>query len=642
MGVARTLLRHVGVKTRLGGVQNRPTMAGMPPTRTAGNVARERHAAAGYLRYLGATLEQRYELVSLLGTGGMGAVFLGKHKLIGRPLAVKILDCRRLDEAEGRSRLFREAEAAAAIGHPNIIDVIDVGVSELGDPFLVMEYLEGEDLASFLDANGPLNTSSALPLLEQILLGLQAAHSKGIVHRDLKPGNIFLVRRDGAPPSVKLIDFGIAKILAAGKGLTVDGALMGTPNYMSPEQARGAETVDPRADLFAVGVIFYEMVTGQLPFDGSNYHEILHHIANDELPRQSLREVELSDGAIAFIQRALGKHPEARHQSAAEMLAELGTIPGWSRRGAELARLGTLVRSEPSGIGLETSSTLQSPHAPGPEHASSSAPREVASRGGSFSGTKGSSVGDTLQSLSPPRPTPEEREASSAGAPATLDTTHQTSLLEPLDVPSSQAAGKARAPSGHVSGPSSRGFKVSRARWYGGALVALIGGFLALRLAIPQLDGGRQAAVNPSASAAALARVRIQLVGVPADARVTFDGRRVPESFETEASSALMPLRVEKAGYEPFTATLVPRRDLTVRVRLNRQKSVAPEVVSGVVPTEAPTLPQSLKNNPPRTDGRTASSAASVEGTSTPVPSVAPSETIGKSGRGAMYIETFE
>jgi serine/threonine protein kinase len=220
--------------------------------------------------YVGQTLDARYHLERLIGRGGMGSVFLARHVVIGRPLAVKILDSKYLERGQGYKRLFREAQTAAGIGHPNIVDVLDVGTTLRGDPYLVMEYLVGEDLATFMRRRGPVPPAIAITILEPILLALQAAHARGIVHRDIKPSNIFLVQREGTHPDVKLIDFGVAKVLgpnSEGK-ITVTGALLGTPSYMAPEQAAGIEELDARVDLYAVGVILYELLTGKLPFQG--------------------------------------------------------------------------------------------------------------------------------------------------------------------------------------------------------------------------------------------------------------------------------------------------------------------------------------------------------------------------------------
>ena len=199
----------------------------------------------------GALLDGRYRIVRLLGEGGMGSVYLASHVGLGRDVAIKFLHAELVSRDEVVGRFYREAQAAAAIRHKNIIEVFDVGVSPQGEPFLVMEYLEGESLAGLLKRAGPLNLGAACAVMEPVLQALHAAHRKGIIHRDLKPDNIFLAYQQGEPPVVKIIDFGISKFAQGefDKWRTKTGSVMGTPAYMSPEQARGSAGLDHRTDI---------------------------------------------------------------------------------------------------------------------------------------------------------------------------------------------------------------------------------------------------------------------------------------------------------------------------------------------------------------------------------------------------------
>ena len=295
--------------------------------------------------YLGETLDGRYQVLRLLGEGGMGSVFLAKHAIIGKHLAVKILGCRHVPEKEGIARLFREAQSAAAIGHANIVDVVDVGVSPRGDPYLVMEYLEGEDLSSFVSREGPVSIAAACAIFEPILLALHAAHKKKIVHRDLKPANIYLVQREDGSATVKLIDFGIAKLVGSSDEdkLTMTGALLGTPSYMSPEQAIGVIEVDERADLYAVGVMLYQLVAGRLPFVGANYNEIIFRIVNDEpVAPESIPGICPDAGSV--IRKAICKNPLKRFQSAAQLLDALASLDVWPRRAEAFAKLAARIQ----------------------------------------------------------------------------------------------------------------------------------------------------------------------------------------------------------------------------------------------------------------------------------------------------------
>jgi hypothetical protein len=229
------------------------------------------------------------------------------------------------------------------VQHRNIIDVIDLGVSEEGDPYLVMEYLEGEGLGSRLERAGPFDLPAASGILEAALVALNAAHDKGIVHRDLKPDNIFLVHQKGETPGVKLIDFGISKFVSCNDQtkLTQDGSMLGTPAYMSPEQARGLEEVDHRTDLYAVGVIMYEMLTGYLPFAGANYNELLVNVLTCDPADPKTVYPDFDEVARPVLEKALSKDPADRYQSAQEMLADVRGLSTVDERVKKLTLLGS-------------------------------------------------------------------------------------------------------------------------------------------------------------------------------------------------------------------------------------------------------------------------------------------------------------
>lgn len=230
----------------------------------------------------GKTLSGKYQLLSLIGKGGMGAVYLAEHLSLKNRVAVKLLHQETAKNETAVKRFYREAQAAAAIGHPNIVSVIDLGRADWGEPFIVMEYLQGSPLGDLLDSFGSLSHAQTVAILEPVLSALEAAHAKGIVHRDLKPDNIFLVLQPDGHIDVKVIDFGISKFTeksATATKLTQAGDLIGTPLYMSPEQVFG-NAVDQRTDVYAMGVILYEMLTGQRPFAGQNYTALLYQVLN--------------------------------------------------------------------------------------------------------------------------------------------------------------------------------------------------------------------------------------------------------------------------------------------------------------------------------------------------------------------------
>ena len=291
--------------------------------------------------YQGQTLDGRYLVERLLGEGGMGAVYEGRHLIVGRKVAIKFLHAEFAGREEIVKRFYREAQAAAAIRHKNIIDILDVGLSPRGEPYLVMEYLEGESLASMLGRVGRLDLPTAAAILEPTLLALRAAHEKGIIHRDLKPDNIFLAHNPDEAPTVKLIDFGISKFSGdAGRSrLTQTGSAMGTPAYMSPEQARGDKAIDTRSDIYAMGVILYEVLTGALPFFGEHYNALLINVLTEapRPPRDAFPEFPAE--AEGLVLRALSKEPGDRPQTAMEFLDALKKMSGFSERHEHLTRI---------------------------------------------------------------------------------------------------------------------------------------------------------------------------------------------------------------------------------------------------------------------------------------------------------------
>ncbi|MGB0681039.1 MAG: serine/threonine protein kinase, partial [Polyangiales bacterium] len=244
--------------------------------------AAAQHDAAGAADpLLGSTLAGRYEVVRRIGEGGMGFVYEGRHAIIEKPVAIKVLR----DDVSGKpdvvERFRQEAKSASRIGHENIIDISDFGVTPSGQNFFVMELLNGEDLANVLARETTIETGRAVRIVLQCCLALGAAHSKGIVHRDMKPENIFLIHRNGRADFVKIVDFGIAKMTdlesvggAGARKLTKTGMIFGTPEYMAPEQAAG-KPLDHRVDVYALGVILYEMLCGRVPFVGETFMGIL-------------------------------------------------------------------------------------------------------------------------------------------------------------------------------------------------------------------------------------------------------------------------------------------------------------------------------------------------------------------------------
>lgn len=277
---------------------------------------------------VGHTLDDKYHLEARLGVGGMGTVYRARHLLIDRPVAVKVLNQRFVEDEAARKRFRREARAAGRLQHTNAVTVTDFGESNDGYVYLVMELLEGRTLRDVLAKEAPLDAARSVSLMLQISAAVGAAHEAGIIHRDLKPANIFIVQRAEVPALVKVLDFGIAKLAAESfdedepMTLTQVGTIIGTPRYMAPEQCNGA-MLTPAADVYSLGVILYEMLTGTVPFSGSTPLAIaMKHTS--EIPRSPRDFVTSIPPALEeIVLHTLEKQPQDRPANAEEFRREL-------------------------------------------------------------------------------------------------------------------------------------------------------------------------------------------------------------------------------------------------------------------------------------------------------------------------------
>ncbi len=270
---------------------------------------------------VGKVLGDAYQILRVVGEGGMGRVYEARHlRLKDRRFAVKVLHPEMMRDPEIVTRFQREAESASSISHPNVVDVFDVHRTPDGQPYLVGEFLEGEEVAERLERQGQIDIPNAVHITRQVCRALTAAHSRGIVHRDMKPENVFLVNRDDGV-HVKVIDFGISKE-AGPSNLTKTGVVMGTPSYMAPEQARG-DKVDPRADVYAVGAMLYHMVTGKKPFEGEDATATLTQVITEEATRPRALNDGIPEGLEVVIQRAMAKDVRERYASMTELDAAL-------------------------------------------------------------------------------------------------------------------------------------------------------------------------------------------------------------------------------------------------------------------------------------------------------------------------------
>ena len=275
---------------------------------------------------IGRKLDGRYLIKRLVGKGGMGAVYEADHVGLDKRVAVKVILDRYTEDREAVSRFHREARTASRIGHENIVDVTDIAEVD-GRHFIVMEYLEGRDLATELRTAGPMNPRRAIDIVCQVLAGLAAAHEAQVLHRDMKPENVFLCEGRNRRDFVKIMDFGISKFITAHDSnvrLTGTGKVVGTPLYMAPEQARGDEHLDHRVDIYAVGIMLFELLAGRPPFVASSYLGVLTQHLSERPPSLTNLRADIPEGLVAAVERALEKDPADRYASAREFAAAIG------------------------------------------------------------------------------------------------------------------------------------------------------------------------------------------------------------------------------------------------------------------------------------------------------------------------------
>ncbi len=285
-----------------------------------------------HLDLIDTVLADRYRVVKKLGEGGMGSVYLAEHTTINKRLAIKVLSPEFSHKQDLVDRFLQEARAASMIDQENVVEITDFGSTPGGSVFFVMEYLNGEDLSDTIKTTGPLPWSRVKSIMLQIVEALKCAHAAGIVHRDMKPENCFRIKRGSNADFIKVLDFGIAKVTSeegdgGGKNLTRTGMIFGTPEYMSPEQAKG-EKVDHRVDVYALGIILYELLTGRVPFTADTFMGILtkHMFEPPAAPSTVVPSIDVPPDVEAIILKALQKDREYRFQSMEEMGAAIEKV----------------------------------------------------------------------------------------------------------------------------------------------------------------------------------------------------------------------------------------------------------------------------------------------------------------------------
>jgi serine/threonine-protein kinase len=272
----------------------------------------------------GQIIAERYLVGDVLGGGGMGVVRAGTHVLLGTPVAIKVIHSELKGDTEVVHRFINEARAAAALKGEHIARVFDVGALESGEPYLVMEQLEGVTLDQYLAGRGPLTRAEAVSIVLQVCEGLAEAHAAGLVHRDIKPGNLFLARRPDEQFSLKILDFGIAKrIDTVSPSLTDPGKSLGSPWYMSPEQMLTPSNVDAHADIWSLGVLLFELLTARLPFEGESVPQVCANVLAAPAPPPSVHRPEIDPELDAIVLRCLEKDPTRRFGSVSELARAL-------------------------------------------------------------------------------------------------------------------------------------------------------------------------------------------------------------------------------------------------------------------------------------------------------------------------------
>jgi serine/threonine protein kinase len=288
--------------------------------------------AALILSYLneiktGNVLNGRYLIEEQLGSGGMGSVYAARHVKLGTRLAIKVLLPELLSDADAVGRFAREARAAAKIADENVVRILDVGQLDSGVPYMVMEFLEGQDVAVYLKEHGRLSVEQAIDVMLQSCAALAAAHAMHIIHRDIKPSNLFFVPRTAGRPLVKMLDFGVSKIVSTGNQMasqvTKAGSILGSPGYIPPEQWFSSNNADKRSDIWSLGILFYELLTGRVPFEAPSLPVLSTKIAYEPAipPRQLRNEIPVDLENVVL--RCLEKSPDNRFQDVTAMATAL-------------------------------------------------------------------------------------------------------------------------------------------------------------------------------------------------------------------------------------------------------------------------------------------------------------------------------
>ena len=502
---------------------------------------------------IGMVLQDRYRIVRVLGEGGMGTVYEGEHIVIKRRVAIKALHAQFAQNPEIVARFHREALAATSVGHANIVEVTDMGQFPDGSVFMVLEFLEGRDWSDDIEKQGPQPAAKTIRILSQVCDALDAAHAKGIVHRDLKPENIFLITRGDNADFAKVVDFGISKFHdSTDKSMTKTGTAMGTPYYMAPEQAQGKKDVGKSADIYSLGVILFQALTGQFPFDDESYPMLVLKICTEPAPELGLYRPDLPRELSDIVGRCLRKDPNQRFASCGDLKAALAPYRN--------------LEDDPS----------VSADAPPTSSLAASALRSGIALAGTMAATP----------------------AGLDAAPHIVAKTNPGAT--PPSSPAARSTGSGALADDDAASPSSK----SRAPLWGaiaglGVVFAGVAGLVAFQRSdgettavvaaapieattTPPTNTTPEPATNPATNTVLAppvgtgASVTVQITTIPEDAEVYLDGHRIPNPFDGELPQTEVPrtLEVRAAGYTTKAQDLVLSFPQRVRVRLDAGEGV--------------------------------------------------------------------
>lgn len=301
--------------------ERRPTLGGV----WARGGSRPRYLDHGACLIPGDLIHQRYRLVRKLGSGASGAVWEAKNELIARDVALKVMDPEVASDAVALQRFFNEAKASGSVRSPSIVEILDIGQAEDGSPFLVFELLQGEGLDAWLQRETVIDPETLVGLFVGVAKALEIAHTRGIIHRDLKPANIFIDEPAPGDRVAKILDFGISKVFDTTQNFTLTraGTVVGSPAYMSPEQAAGREDLDGRADIWSLGIVMYEALTGTLPHDAANYNALMVRILTQDADPVATRKPDLPASVCAIVDACLKRERDERIATAGALAKKL-------------------------------------------------------------------------------------------------------------------------------------------------------------------------------------------------------------------------------------------------------------------------------------------------------------------------------